>query len=327
MNLFKIDCSFPFQYQDEWYDTCTNLDSDIFWCSIDTIYQGRFAECKMKCPELARVLVQLDIGYNHSSCTTANPNATRLTPNETEIDIILNLHNTARSQVLPTPANMPQLIWNFGLSRVAQSWSDNCIFEHDCNDCRNLLNNQTIVVGQNAFEQIGGNYGSSFWTTVFNAWYNEKEYFVYGEGSTTGNWEDIGHYSQIINDGVYEIGCGATQCGDQFFAFCNYAWGQYSVTIPYTSGVKCSGCDPNLCTPDGLCSCNKICQNYGVLNPSNCTCECQPYTTGDLCEVLLCNKTDADYGCWGPGDPMYCMYSNTVEQCPNTCNICSITLV
>lgn len=52
-----------------------------------------------------------------------------------------------------------------------------------------------------------------------------------------------------------------------------------------------------------------------------------PYATGDVCENLICNQTDAQYGCWGPNDPTFCTYSNTVASCPYTCNICNIKLV
>jgi hypothetical protein len=108
--------------------------------------------------------------------------------------------------------------------------------------------------------------------------------------------------------------------------YCNYASGQSVVEKPYSPGIPCTSCRRNLCT-NNICTCNKICQNYGTLNSLTCQCVCQPYATGDYCEELVCNKTDAQYGCWKTGNKNLCNYKNTVINCPFTCGICKITLV
>ena len=219
---------------------------------------------------------------------------------------------------------MASITWDTRLARIAQSRSDMCIFSHDCGNCRKILNNGTVYVGQNAFMQSGGQFN---WSSAVQAWLNEIQYFVYGSpsGSSTGNWADIGHYSQIINDGVYAVGCGVTNCGTSFYAYCNYASGQYGTSQPYSNGTVCANCDLSSCS-NNLCSCNKVCQNYGTLNTLNCTCQCQPYATGELCEKLICDKNDTTYGCWGAGNSLYCTYSNTVAACPFTCGICSVPI-
>jgi hypothetical protein len=137
-----------------------------------------------------------------------------------------------------------------------------------------LLNNRTMQIGQNAYANTGGAYSASFWYNVLSAFYTEIDNFKYGTGSITGNWENVGHYTQIISSSSSKIGCGASQCGNNLYAYCNYGSMQESVNTPFTSGAPCSKCNANLCS-NNLCYCNKICQNYGILDPMSCTCKCQ----------------------------------------------------
>ena len=60
-----------------------------------------------------------------------------------------------------------------------------------------------------------------------SAWGNEKQYFVQGifpDVSTTGSWEDVGHYTQIIWNNTVSVGCGGATGGDGYFRFvCRYS--------------------------------------------------------------------------------------------------------
>ncbi|XP_078357869.1 matrix metalloproteinase-9-like isoform X2 [Oculina patagonica] len=42
-------CVFPFVYQGVSYDSCTRINSNKLWCSLDAIYAGQWANCG-KCP-------------------------------------------------------------------------------------------------------------------------------------------------------------------------------------------------------------------------------------------------------------------------------------
>jgi hypothetical protein len=78
---------------------------------------------------------------------------------------------------------------------------------------------------------------------------------------------------------------------DYNLGFCNFAigpWNDYA-SEPWLNGTSCSGCGE--CS-NNLCSCNKICDNYGTLDKLTCTCNCQPYATGDTCETLICGQSD-----------------------------------
>ena len=60
-----------------------------------------------------------------------------------------------------------------------------------------------------------------------SAWGNEKQYFVQGifpDVSTTGSWEDVGHYTQIIWNNTVSVGCGGATGSDGYFRFvCRYS--------------------------------------------------------------------------------------------------------
>ena len=96
--------------------------------------------------------------------------------NQIEINTILNAHNDARSIVSPTAAKMASVVWDSRLARIAQSRSDQCIFAHDCNGCRKMLNYPNYDIGQNAY----WSYGSFDWVSAIGAFISEKQYFTYG---------------------------------------------------------------------------------------------------------------------------------------------------
>lgn len=53
---------------------------------------------------------------------------------------------------------MREIFWDNGLSHLAQRWAEYCVFDHDCFNCRTLLNNQSVIVGQNAYALFGGKF-------------------------------------------------------------------------------------------------------------------------------------------------------------------------
>ena len=58
-------------------------------------------------------------------------------------------------------------------------------------------------------------------------WGAEKQYFQYGifpDVSITGNWMDVGHYTQIIWRNTTEVGCGSANGTDGMNRFvCRYS--------------------------------------------------------------------------------------------------------
>jgi hypothetical protein len=125
------------------------------------------------------------IGQLHTSCQPKGSTYTQsLIPDQTSINRILTLHNNARSSVTPTASSMSALRWDFRLARIAQSRSDQCIFDHDCGNCRKVLNYGLAVnVGQNAFSKSGGSFD---WTGTINAYLSELRNFRHGKSGSEG---------------------------------------------------------------------------------------------------------------------------------------------
>lgn len=147
------------------------------------------------------------------------------------------------------------------------------------------MNNQSVPVGQNAYAYFGSDYNpKTFWFDVIKLWADEKVNFKYDVGATTGNFGDIGHYTQLISSDMSRVGCGAALCGSSIYAYCNYANGQSDVNRPYTSGSSCSMCSSSNCKMN-LCQCDAFCQNSGTLDLAKCECNCQANFSGAQCEI------------------------------------------
>ena len=123
---------------------------------------------------------------------------------QAQINFILDLHNQIRANtsypnlnssittVYPSASDMRTVYWDIGLARNAQKWVEylaaNRLFQHDCNQCRLLLNNQSIIVGQNLFAVTDLAYDATvLWKwSILGAWFGEKKNFIYG-----GSWGNL----------------------------------------------------------------------------------------------------------------------------------------
>ena len=85
------------------------------------------------------------------------------------------------------------------------------------------------------FQHSTSGFGKNLWmgppgytpTIMIAAFGNEKRYFKYGlypdYVSTTGNWADVGHYTQIIWRTTTSVGCaGATGNDGRYRYVCRY---------------------------------------------------------------------------------------------------------
>ncbi|HCA95824.1 MAG TPA: hypothetical protein DEP38_14640 [Cyanobacteria bacterium UBA9226] len=136
---------------------------------------------------------------------------------------ILNAHNKYRTEV-----NIPGLTWSDEVAKSAQKWADN-------------------LAATNSFEHSGTNYGENIWQGTANAytqtdmvdgWGSEKKDFKYGtfpDVSSTGDWSDVGHYTQIVWKNTKEVGCGlATSQDGNDILVCQYnPPGNYNNQKPY----------------------------------------------------------------------------------------------
>jgi Cysteine-rich secretory protein family/LysM domain len=116
---------------------------------------------------------------------------------------ILNAHNSYRSQV-----GVPALTWSDALASQAQDWANqlsaNGAFQHS----------GTPGQGENLW--MGTSHRFSF-TQMVESWGNEKQHFVPGtfpNVSNTGNWADVGHYTQMVWRNTTQVGCAVVDGGD-----------------------------------------------------------------------------------------------------------------
>jgi hypothetical protein len=68
-------------------------------------------------------------------------------------------------------------------------------------------------------------------------WGEEIQYFRMGnfpDVSTTGNWTDVGHYTQIVWRNTTEVGCAKASAGGNDIFTCRYrSPGNYMGQRPY----------------------------------------------------------------------------------------------
>ena len=113
---------------------------------------------------------------------------------------ILNAHNRYRSAV-----GLPPLIWWDKLATDAQQWANH----HAQNG---LYGQHSHADGQGENLWYGPSGRFSF-TQMVDLWGEEKRYFVKGghfpNVSTTGNWKDVGRYTQIVWRNTTHVGGAA----------------------------------------------------------------------------------------------------------------------
>ena len=62
-------------------------------------------------------------------------------------------------------------------------------------------------------------------TTMVKAWGKGKQYFrpgLFPNVSTTGDWTQIGHYSQMVWKSTTKIGCAQSRAGGNDILVCRY---------------------------------------------------------------------------------------------------------
>jgi hypothetical protein len=128
---------------------------------------------------------------------------------------ILAAHNRERVDL-----GLEPLTWNPALAQSAQIWADTLAstgrFEH-------APENRYAPEGENLWAGTKGYYTPE---AMVDAWIREKRFFrpgVFPDNSTTGNVEDVGHYTQLIWRTTTEVGCAEAASASEDILVCRYA--------------------------------------------------------------------------------------------------------
>ncbi|XP_043218300.1 uncharacterized protein LOC122379833 [Amphibalanus amphitrite] len=180
-----------------------------------------------------------------------------------DINVIVDMHNQLRSKLatgferrgrfpqairlqkqLPA-ANMLQLEWDDELARVAQRLADQCVYRHDCKECRAL---DRFDVGQNLAVTHGADKGKQpNWKATIGQWFDEVRAFNHSNIKPFKFSHDFGHFTQMVWATTQMIGCGYSMyfAGGQWnkLYVCNYGpMGNVLFDEVYEAGPSCSRC-------------------------------------------------------------------------------------
>jgi hypothetical protein len=124
---------------------------------------------------------------------------------------VLTLHNRERANM-----GLPPLRWSTRLSQEAGSWASS-------------------LANRGAFEHSGqGDFGENLWMgsaewfspeQMVGAFLSERDAFRPGRFphvSRTGNWTDVGHYTQVIWPQTQAVGCAIARSRGQDVMVCRY---------------------------------------------------------------------------------------------------------
>ncbi len=142
------------------------------------------------------------------------PQAARAERTNPFAERLLNAHNAERSQM-----GVPPLKWSPKLAGEAQQWA-----KYLAGQGRMIHadRNQRANAGENLWMGSAGDYSAEFMVGAFAA---EKRHFRNGTFpniSRTGQWRDVGHYSQVIWRGTQEVGCAVARGARDDFLVCRY---------------------------------------------------------------------------------------------------------
>lgn len=128
---------------------------------------------------------------------------------------ILAAHNAVRAR-----AGVPPLMWDNALGSAAAAYAQQMAFtgrfEHSNRRAR-------PGTGENLWM---GSHGYFPIEAMVGGWASEKRWFVPGlfpANSRTGNWEDVGHYTQMIWPTTTRVGCALASTPRADYLVCRYS--------------------------------------------------------------------------------------------------------
>ncbi|WP_260484386.1 CAP domain-containing protein [Sphingomicrobium flavum] len=128
--------------------------------------------------------------------------------------VMMQEHDRARAAF-----GSPRLVWDDALARdamvYARTMADRRVFQHD-------PNLQRLGQGENLWMGTKGHFA---YREMIGHFIGESRYFrpgTFPDVSTTGNWADVGHYTQMVWPTTTHMGCAITSNRTDDYLVCRY---------------------------------------------------------------------------------------------------------
>lgn len=109
------------------------------------------------------------------------------------------------------------LVWSDRLATSAQAW-----VTHLAQRGGGMVHSGATQTGENIAMWTAGR---ASLTHLVSLWGEERKHFIHApfpHVSRTGNWSDVGHYTQIVWRNTREVGCALATGGGRDYLVCQY---------------------------------------------------------------------------------------------------------
>jgi len=163
---------------------------------------------------VARLLGVLLVASGAAGASAEQPRRSAADPADAFSQRVLSEHNRERDR-----AGVPRLAWNHRLARDARAWARQLAGE---GWLRHASHSENGGAGENLWMGSAGYFAPE---TMIAAFLEERRHYRHGifpNVSRTGNWQDVGHYTQIVWRDTREVGCAVARNARDEFLVCRY---------------------------------------------------------------------------------------------------------
>lgn len=160
-----------------------------------------------------RRFFQILTGASAALCVALLPELVAAKARDAELaSQLLEAHNAERARLGIAP-----LRWSPALAQQASTWADNLAQRGRLEHARDRSG-----AGENLWMGSASYYGPN---DMIGRFIDERRAFrpgVFPHISRTGNWADVGHYTQLIWPGTQEVGCALSTGAGNDVLVCRY---------------------------------------------------------------------------------------------------------